>query len=66
MTTTTMTKAPKIPKFDGMPTGYTYSEGASALLFSGKHDIKALRLEVPTLGKEFADTQFIGTGAVSG
>ncbi|KAJ7655521.1 hypothetical protein B0H17DRAFT_1338044 [Mycena rosella] len=35
--------------------------GADALLFSGKHNIKALRLEVPELGKEFSDTQFIGT-----
>ncbi|KAJ7105973.1 hypothetical protein C8R44DRAFT_987537 [Mycena epipterygia] len=59
MTTTTTTKTLKIPKFDGMPTGYTHVVGASALLFSGEN--KALRVEVPELGKEFADTQFIGT-----
>ncbi|KAJ7635900.1 hypothetical protein B0H17DRAFT_1107335 [Mycena rosella] len=46
------------------PPPFDNSVGADALLFSGKHNIKALRLEVPELGKEFSDTQFIGTGAV--
>ncbi|KAJ7137617.1 hypothetical protein C8R43DRAFT_1019895 [Mycena crocata] len=57
----TTKKTPKIPQYDALPTDYDYFIGASALLFSGTHSIKALRVEVPDLGKEFSDTQFIGT-----
>ncbi|KAJ7603498.1 hypothetical protein B0H17DRAFT_1121615 [Mycena rosella] len=60
--TSTTTKA-RIVESNSPPPFDNYV-GADALLFSGKHNIKALRLEVPELGKEFSDTQFIGTGAV--
>jgi hypothetical protein len=61
-----MTTTTKTPKFNLMATRYKYFVGASALLFSGNDNIKALRLEVPDLRKEFSDTQFIGTGAIFG
>ncbi|KAJ7116247.1 hypothetical protein C8R43DRAFT_1137924 [Mycena crocata] len=50
-----------VPEYNGVPTSYGYMVGASAMLFSSPPNIKALRLEVPDLGKEFCDTEFIGT-----
>jgi hypothetical protein len=59
-------------KFSDLESAYTYNVPASALLFSNVHGwpwgpptihTKALRVEVPDLGKEFSDGNYIGTGA---
>jgi hypothetical protein len=42
---------------------YKYNVPAAALFFSNNH--KALRVEVPDIGKEFTDSAYIGKGASS-
>ena len=42
---------------------YTYNVPAAALFFSSAH--KALRVEVPDIGKEFTDSAYIGKGGSS-
>ncbi|KAJ7362460.1 hypothetical protein DFH08DRAFT_950726 [Mycena albidolilacea] len=46
-------------KFSTLQNNYKYNVAASALLFSNPYN-KALRVEVPDLGKEFSDSKFIG------
>ncbi|KAJ7745881.1 hypothetical protein DFH07DRAFT_942731 [Mycena maculata] len=49
-------------KFSDLESAYTYNVPASALLFSNVHGwVWALRVEVPDLGKEFSDGNYIGT-----
>jgi hypothetical protein len=45
--------------FSTLQNNYKYNVAASTLLFSNLHN-KAIRVEVPDLGKEFSDSNYIG------